>query len=212
MNRKSEAARAFHDEIREKKRAASGVHYKTGRNGYVGKMLFPSDILSRKEKMEYRRSSKVMISNMYDEILPINEFEDLGQQDKKHMLHYWRTHKTQKEILDGLGISNGRYYAIVNELELPVAPRTGKRNTEKRVASLQITQEKAPIQVVEVTEPIVAAEKAKEEAADDGLNITYKGTFAANEIIEKLSRFELLLDGNPDEFYVELRLKQKQPK
>ena len=37
----NEAAKLFQDEIREKKKAANGVHHKTGKKGYVGKMLFP---------------------------------------------------------------------------------------------------------------------------------------------------------------------------
>ena len=70
----SEAEKLFLNEIREKKRTASGVHHKTGKNGYVGTMRFPSDIMSRKDKMKYRRNGKVMTTNMYDEIITAEEF------------------------------------------------------------------------------------------------------------------------------------------
>ena len=35
--KRSEASDLFYNEVREKKRTASGVHSKTGKNGYVGK-------------------------------------------------------------------------------------------------------------------------------------------------------------------------------
>ena len=38
-----------------KKRTASGVHHKTGKRGYVGKMLFPTDMLKGKEKRSYQK-------------------------------------------------------------------------------------------------------------------------------------------------------------
>ena len=53
----SEAERLFNDEVRDKKRTASGVHHKAGKNGYVGKMRFPSDIMNKKEKRKYKGNS-----------------------------------------------------------------------------------------------------------------------------------------------------------
>ncbi|MGR5978869.1 hypothetical protein ACT7DJ_14165 [Bacillus cereus] len=51
-----EIQRVLQEEIREKKRTASGVHHKTGKRGYVGKMLFPNDMLKGKEKRSYQKS------------------------------------------------------------------------------------------------------------------------------------------------------------
>ena len=58
MNHISEEEKLFHNEVREKKKAASGVHHKTGKKGYVGRMRFPSDILNRTEKKRYKRNQK----------------------------------------------------------------------------------------------------------------------------------------------------------
>ena len=101
----SEAEKLFNQEVRDKKRTASGVHSKTGKNGYVGKMRFPSDIMSRKEKYNYRKAGKVMTTNMYDEILTVEEFEQLETQEKRNRLSYWRNIYTNKEILEAMGIA-----------------------------------------------------------------------------------------------------------
>ena len=58
MNHISEEEKLFHNEVREKKKAASGVHSKTGKKGYVGRMRFPSDILNRTEKKDTRGLQK----------------------------------------------------------------------------------------------------------------------------------------------------------
>lgn len=50
--------RMLQDEIRDKKKTASGIHSRKGSRGYVGKMLTPVDFMSRKEKREYQKTAK----------------------------------------------------------------------------------------------------------------------------------------------------------
>lgn len=119
----NEAEKLFYSDIRDKKKAASGVHHKTGKKGYVGVMRFPSDIMSRKDKMKYRRNGKVMTTNIYDEIIPIDEFEKLTKEDQYNRLKYWRSKYSNKEITTSMGIWNNKFYNLVKDLDLPKAPR-----------------------------------------------------------------------------------------
>ncbi len=209
--------RMFHDEIRDKKKTASGVHHKTGKNGYVGKMRFPSDLMNRSEKMRYRKAGKIVTSNIFDEILPIEEFEQLETYEQRNRLQYWRNQKPNKEILRGMGISNKRYYDIVTELELPKAPRIKvgepRKAYAKKVHESSVAIKEVPT-VQEVPEVLIPPkeEKNPQEIIVEGLNVIFTGTYTAEKIEKQLTKFMLLLDSEEDDFYVEFRLMQKSSK
>jgi hypothetical protein len=205
----SEAEKMFHDEVRQKKRTASGVHHKTGKNGYVGTMRFPSDIMNRKDKMRYRKAGKVVTTNIFDTIIAIDEFEALETYEQRNRLQYWRNEKTNKEILAGLGISSKKYYEIVSSLDLPKAPR-GKSKPRKATAKKEpkfvaIEDEKIDVPAVQETpKPQV------QEIMVEGLNLVFQGTYNAEVIQKQLTKFSLILEDEPDEYYFEFRLMQKQ--
>jgi hypothetical protein len=204
----SEAEKMFHDEVRQKKRTASGVHHKTGKNGYVGTMRFPSDIMNRKDKMRYRKAGKVVTTNIFDTIIAIDEFEALETYEQRNRLQYWRNEKTNKEILAGLGISSKKYYEIVSSLDLPKAPR-GKSKPRKATAKKEpkfvaIEDEKIDVPAVQETP------KQVQEIMVEGLNLVFQGTYNAEVIQKQLTKFSLILEDEPDEYYFEFRLMQKQ--
>lgn len=69
--------RVFYNDVAEKKRTARGIHAMTGKRGYVGKMIMPSDYMNRKDKKEYTRSGDVMVTNFYDDISNVPSREEL---------------------------------------------------------------------------------------------------------------------------------------
>jgi hypothetical protein len=209
----SEAEKLFKEEVRDKKRTASGVHSKTGKRGYVGKMRFPSDIMSRKEKYNYRKAGKVVTTQMYEEIIPIEEFEELEVYERKNRMAYWRNVYTNKEITTAMGIHNNKFYKIVKELQLPKAPRVDRHEPRKAKAiKVQGKQEKA-IAVepssIKMPEPETKPEPVQEVLVD-GIHLVFSGTYSPELIQKKLGKFELMLEDETDDFYVELRLIQKQ--
>lgn len=223
MQRWSEAQQSFYEDVREKKKAASGVHHKTGKNGYVGTMRFPSDIMSRKEKYNHRKASKVMTSNLYDTIVALDEFNELEKEEQRVRMLYWRNKYSNKEIQKAMGIGNSPYYKIVDELELPKARRINGTTKPKRQAIattakknlLAFAEKPAPIEPASIEPappaPIPEAPPVQELIVD-GLHIVFNGTYSAEHIIKQLSKFELILDGEPDDFYIEIKLTQKASK
>ena len=209
MQPRSEAERAFFEDVREKKKAASGVHGKTGKNGYTGTIRFPTDLMSRKEKYNYRKAGKVMTTNLFDTILAHEEFEKLETYEKKNRLAYWRTQFQNKEIMQQMGLTNGQYYELVNELELPKAPRVN--NGEKRTRKAAVKNAAAtpappaPPAPIAVQEPI-------QQIIIDGLHLEYNGTYSAEQLQKTMSKFVALLDGETDEFVIELKIMQKPSK
>ena len=209
----SEAEKLFNQEVRDKKRTASGVHHKTGKNGYVGKMLFPSDIMPRKEKIKHRKAGKVMISNMYDEIMKIAEFEELELHEQKNRMAYWRNVYTNKEITQAMGIHNNKFYKIVKELGLPKAPRVD-RNPPRKAKAIKVHETQTKAIAVE-SSPIRPQEpEAKPEPVQEivvnGIHLVFNGTYSPEVIQKKLAKFELMLEDETDDFYIELKLVQKQ--
>lgn len=208
--------RMFHDEIRDKKKTASGVHHKTGKNGYVGNMRFPSDLMNRSQKIKHRKAGKVVTSNIFDEILSIDEFEKLETYEQRNRLQYWRNQKQNKEILNGMGISNKRYYDIVAELELPKAPRIKSGEPPRKGTATKIMNQSVAIQervpAVQETSDVLISPKQDSNPQDiivEGLNVIFTGTYTAEKIEKQLTKFMLLLDSEEDDFYIEFRLMQK---
>jgi hypothetical protein len=207
----SEEHKLFLDDVRDKKRTASGVHSKTGKRGYVGKMRFPSDIMSRKDKMRHRRAGKVMTTNIFDTILPMDEFKVLETHEKKNRMQYWRANNTIKEIQKQMGISNYDYYLIIDELELPKNRTTSnkvKRQGTKKPKASQKEEQPVAIQPTAVA-PAKQQQEVVQEVIVNGLNIIFNGTYSAEKIEKQLTKFMLLLDGEEDDFYVEMKLMQK---
>jgi hypothetical protein len=209
----SEVEKLFREEVRDKKRTASGVHHKTGKNGYVGKMRFPSDIMSRKDKIKYRKAGKVVTTQLYEEIITIEEFEKLEKHEQRNRMGYWRNVYTNKEITTAMGIHNNRFYRIVKELGLPKAPRVD-RNEPRRSKPIKAHDAKekgiaiasSPINTPEPE----AVKETVQELLVNGIHLVFNGTYSPELIQKKLAKFELMLEDETDDFYIELKLVQKQ--
>lgn len=225
----NEAEQVFYSDIREKKKAASGVHSKTGSRGYVGKMRFPSDIMSRKDKYNYRRAGKIMITNLYTDILTLKDFEQLEIEEQKNRMQYWRNTYSNKEIQEKMGIGNAHFYRIVKKLDLPKASRVERTKANKpRKAKAKKTlldyarnepqesqlefEPEAPPAAPELPEAPPVTPAPMQELLFEGLHIVYSGSYTAENIQKKLAKIDLMIDGEPEEFYIEIKLVQKQTK
>jgi hypothetical protein len=219
MQHRSEIEKAFYEDIREKKKAASGVHSRTGKRGYVGKMLFATDFMSRKEKYNYRKAGRVMTSNMYDEILELKDFEELEQHEQRNRFQYWRSKYNNEEIKNGLGIHNAKLYNIIDALGLPKAEKNNKGKRKAKAAGKAEPKAEPKAAKEEAKVPQVAAEKQEPNVAEpeqqvqtvivNGLSLIYNGDFTAEHIQKQLQKIITLIDGETDNFYVELKLMQK---
>lgn len=217
MYKVSEAEKCFLEEVREKKKTASGVHHKTGKRGYVGKMLFAHDLMSRKEKYNHRKAGKVMTSNLYENILTIDEFEQLEEYEQRNRLAYLRTQHSNKEIMSAMKTNNTTYYALVNKLGLPKAPRVKEGEKPKRKAiakkAIAIKEEAAaPAQMNNTATLLMESAPPVQELIIDGLHLVYNGTFSPEQIVKQMLKFAALLEDENDEFHIELKLLQKPKK
>jgi hypothetical protein len=206
----NEAQSVFLDEIYSKKKETASLrtaqkHKRLGK----GNMMFPSDFMNRKEKIQHRKAGEVMTTNMYDTILPFAEFNELQTYEKKNRMQHWRLNNTIKVIQAEMGIPNQKYYDILRELELPLdrtakSGKPRKPRTSKTVAV--ITKTEAVAEKVAQQEKIITP---IQEVILNGLNLSFNGTYDAELIQKQLLKILTLLDGEEGKYYVEMKLMQK---
>lgn len=207
---KMEIAELFVQDIREKKREASNIRSRVGRKGYLGKMLFPSDIMSRKDKYNHRKAGKVEMRNMYENLVPYQEFLSLSDEDKKRHLTAYRNSFTNDEIVSTWKISTNTLYKYVKDLELPKAKRTDRDNKRtakvKKVASIVPVPSPVPVEAYLVEENKNVPVKQDEEV--QGLEIKIKGILTSEKLIKRLEKLSLILLDEESEFELDLRIKE----
>lgn len=203
----NDAENLFLEEVRAKKKEtaswrSSQKHKRMGK----GSIRFASDFMNPKERKEHRRASTVTTTNIFDEILTREQFEGLETFEKKNRMQYWRAKFTIKEIQQAMGISNGDYYKIINILELPKDRSHSKPRTPRKS---RVTSEalKQPLEAFipkpeETPAPV-------QQVIVNGMHLIFNGTYSPEELQRQLLKYAGLLDGESDEFYIELKLVQK---
>lgn len=209
MRQLDDAEFLFEDEIRRLKREKASLQEAT-KHKRLGKsnVRFASDLMSRSEKIKHRRAGKILTTNLYDNVLTLDEFNKLETHEKRNMLAYWRNNYDNKKIMKDMGIGNAAYYRIVADLGLPKAQRTpsGAPRKPKKVAAIKVMQE----QTEQLTMPEVQVQAAPvQEIIVNGMHLVFNGTYQPEMIIKQLLKFGALLEGETDDFYIEMKLVQK---
>lgn len=196
----------FEQDIKNKKKEAASLRAATNfkRVGKKG-MKTPIDLMSRQERKEHMRAGEIVTTNIFDTILPIAEFEALEEHEQRNRLAYWRTKYTNKEICTGLNIWNNKYYKLVADLGLPKAPRTNSGEKVIRKAPIKRTQ--APPVAIQSSLELEAP--PLQEIIVNGLHLSLNGTYTPEQIVKQLLKFGSLLEGEEDNYYIELKLMQK---
>lgn len=202
----------FDLEVKEKKREASLNRSRTGsRGGSKSRkgMNTPYDYLTTKEKRKL--NGEVSVFNMNETILTKEEFELKDESLKKTLLLRWRELYDNKKIMTEMGLSNARYYKMVNELGLATA-RGGSRPRKARVNK---SQENKPTLLESALE--LAVEPVKEEVKTDikpilisrGLHLEYNGEYTAEELNKIFMKLQLITDGEENKFTLAISLTER---
>lgn len=218
-----DVAKMMNQEIREKKRTASGVHSKTGKRGYVGKMMFPNDLMSAKEKRQYRKSSKVEVYNMYDTMMSYEEFNKLPKADQAKALQAYREKFTLKDIFAHWKIGSNTLYKLIGDLDLPPLPRgnikggarkgagrpKGTTKTEPQVVAPTI-EEYPSINIEQLIEEEITKRFNKINKQATGFTTQITGTYSAEEIMNKLVKIAGFIEGETKKFKIELTITEQE--
>jgi hypothetical protein len=204
----------FEDDVREKKRTGSGIHHRTGKRGYVGKMMFAYDFMSRSEKLKHRKAGKVIVSNIYDEINM--DFEELKAKPKEEMKRYlseWQKRFTNTEIAKGLDMPDNKLYYWLRKFGL--SGSTGVTEDQKRVATTTVVKDVNHVpQTPYINLPYVPPAPPVVLPKLDGIQFAFTGKHSSEKIIATLTKLQLLLEGESNDFEIKIFLEEKhgQPK
>ncbi|PGM50842.1 hypothetical protein [Bacillus thuringiensis] len=213
----------MNQEIREKKRTASGVHGKTGKRGYVGKMMFPNDIMSAKEKRQYRKSSKVVVSNMYETMMSYDEFLKLPKQDQYNALKAYRENFRLADIYKEWRIGSNTFYKLVADLDLPPMQRGGgarkgagrpKGTTIKAVGdekAMPVQTETVDIEAIvkEHVEKYLPKKEEKNPLSGFAFAAHIDGEFHADELMNRLMKIASFVEGEDKKYKVTLTITEQ---
>jgi hypothetical protein len=177
----------FYHEVNEKKRVGTGVHSRTGRRGYVGKILFSYDLMNPKERREYMKPSKVEVYNMFDTIIPYNDFKLMDRETRIKYLSEYTKRFTQKEIADAWGVKPDTVYNYFYRYKIPVVKKARGGGPRKRVT------ETKPAETVSVVNTVIERPKIMVELGE-GFSVQLNGEFDAETLQRRLEKLAFLLE------------------
>lgn len=210
--------RLLREDTLEKKRTGRGIFSAKGKRGYVGKMIFPTDLMSRKDKYNHRKAGKVVSFNMYETVIEFENFTDMQEEEQKRLLTEYRKRFPNKTVMDAWGIDHNKYYRIINDLGIKKEPRKSRKEDKTEDKTEEINYNEAlgeknmSNQLIEVKNKIFEREteipKELIEAKASGLSLSFNGEYSAEDIIKKLEKVGIILSDEPNKFKVEINIKE----
>ncbi len=199
----------FKDEIREKKKIGNGAFHMRGKgvkHGFSGALRTPYHFMKTKEKKKL--DGEVSVFNMYETILPKDEFLLKDKETQKLMLTRWREIYDNTLIKKEMGISNKPYYDLCSALEIPkkrvMQPPRKNRGAKINKPSLIETVEQMALEVPEKEKPEI-----KPIIITKGLHLEYNGEYNSEDLNKVFTKLQLLIDGEKNNFNVSISLTEK---
>jgi hypothetical protein len=195
----------FQDEVNSKKQIA--VNYKAGKRTFgARKILFPSDTMSRKEKYNHRKGGKVVTTNIYDEIIDLNDLLMRSEEEQIRYITEYRKRFTNKQITEAWGKYENYIYQLMEKLGMK--PRT-KSKTRKAATKKKEEKQEDQVPVPAYLVPTGQVPQTLSVAEEDGFAFKIAGTYSAEKLIKRLEKLSLILDDEESEFEVKILIKEK---
>lgn len=205
MEKSKEVERIFQDEVRDKKRVGNNIHARTGKRGYVGKMLLPTDLMSRKEKYNHRKAGKVESYNMFQTILHKDEFLRKDIETQKMLLTKWRDVYPNKEIMEQMGLtSSSTFHQLIMDLDIP------KKQYKTPRKAKAPAQEQAPQDLVEKKDIQESVQQSPMNVITNGLHLEYNGIFDSEQLSKIFTKLQLLTEGEETKFSLSISLTERE--
>ena len=215
----NEIERLFNDDIREKKKAGRGAFAKTGkgseRAGVKGGLKTPYSFMTTRERKKL--NGEVRITQMYETILSRDEFFLKDKETQKAMLTRWREIYPNSKIMEDMGIGgSGSFHNIIKELDIPRKSRHGAGRPKTATGTSpkpKIKKELATVEQAPETTPIVNfVQQTPVKLITNGLHLEYNGIFSSEQINKIFTKLQLLVDGEENNFNIELRITESEKK
>lgn len=183
----SEVKEIFVEDVREKKKAGSGVYGRAGKGGRTRNIRMPSDLLTGKEKSEYIKGGEVKTTKMAIKVMPWEDFRAMNFQDQRKTLMFYRKKFTNESIRDTWGLSTYQYYTKLMKKELGIIP-----NRKRKKMTLPDGTDSPKVVVVH-----------------DGFTYSTQGIYSSDEIKTRLEKLVTLMEIETGEYEINLTLIEK---
>lgn len=204
----------------EKKKTGRGAFSMRGKgvkHGISGAFRTPSYFMTNKEKNEL--NGEVETFNMYETIIPIEEFKLKDKEMQKTLLTRWREIYSNAKITNEMKITNKIFYDLVADLDIPKKPRIYPENRKGRAKTTKPKQAKKKEipnkTLLDFMEEEKSSELQKIEKIETSPVLTSQGiTFNWDRIgdVETLNRIltkaQLNMDGENSKFRLTISLTQ----
>ena len=168
----NEAAQVFIQDMKQKKTISHSAYKRPNRS----KVLLPSDLV---KDWKYSRSGRVRTYNMYDQIIPKQEFDQLPTSQARAMLEYWRSRYTNDEIAEKMGIGKSTLWRLCKSL--------GIEGHKKRVDKPSNQEDTQVYQVVTI-------QNSEPKQETQGTKIIIRGNYSGERLAQKLYNLARLVE------------------
>ena len=205
----------FDLEVKDKKAINKSYRAKTNGRRKSGHML-PMDFMSTSEKKEYTKGGEVTVTNLWDQILTLTQYQELSDEKKKHAMEHWRKVHNTAAIKKAFGWADATIYNEFKRIGVEVRqlkPRTAKANTtgkktpEKKAQQIESKPQQAA-DLPEILPEILQAPQLVQQPqqAVEGSCFYVNETFDAEAAISKLMKIAAFLEGEQHNFKIRLEV------
>jgi hypothetical protein len=206
----------FQEEIREKKTIGRGVFSRRGKGvkHTIRGIKTPYDYLSAKQKREL--NSEVKSFNMYDTLLPKEEFIKKDRETQINLMTRWRDIYDNKTIMSAMGFrGNTHFYDLIKDLNIPPKQRrtssTNQRKAKTKTKTTVGENQQSPGEKLMIKEVTQQAQQVQQpvKIIINGLHLEYNGIFDPNQLSKIFTKLQLLTDGEESDYYLTLTLTEE---
>ena len=205
---KNDIERMFLEDIREKKKAASGSFHKKGKGvkHHMSGIKTPYDFMKGKEKREL--NGKVTTYNMYETLLDKEEFYLQTEPRQKELMTRWRDIYPNQKIMESLNIkSPGQFQLLLDKLEIPKKQKRGGRIKKEPLLLPTVSIKGDAFQKERV--PQAAVPEKTDIPILHGLNLKYNGVYDSEQLAKIFTKMQLLIDDEKNHFIVSISIQER---
>ena len=209
----NEIEKTWNEEVREKKRTASGVHGKKGKRGYAGTMRTPVDLMTDpKERRAYEGTTPVRASiiNPPDELVPHEEFKKMSRQEKILLLYKLRSNYSVKAVADAWGISDKTLYYYFRAYGISrgdASPSGTANDIPKESTSNDSSKKQLPASSESANRTGSTTKPPTDKLSENECCFALKGNFEAQSLGKKLNGLACMLDDRL-QYQVEIHVRE----
>ena len=203
----------FDLEVRDKKAISKSQRAKTNGRRKSGHML-PMDFMTTSEKKEYSKGGEITVTNLWDQILTLSQYQELSDEKKKMAMEHWRKVHSANAIRKTFGWAQATLYAEFKRIGVEV------RKIKPRAAKVNTTGTKTPAikapQIEPLPQPAADLPEIVQLPQIVQMNLeTPQGScfyvnelFSAEEAIGKLMKIASFLEGEKHNFKIRLEVQE----